>query len=64
MSERDRLGAGRRCDPLQDGNALTDARTRFVVTVMCAPGKPTLELVGESELAERAHPRAPRPATD
>ncbi|MFG3019339.1 cupin domain-containing protein [Streptomyces sp. NPDC048254] len=45
----------------QDGNALTDARTRFVVTMMCAPGKPMLELVGERELAERAQLRAPRP---
>ncbi|MER6464498.1 cupin domain-containing protein [Streptomyces sp. NPDC001228] len=46
----------------QDGNALTDARTRFVVTMMCAPGRPMLELVEEGELAERAHLRAPRPA--
>lgn len=45
----------------QDGNALSDARTRFVVTMMCAPGKPMLELVDEKELAERAHLRAPRP---
>ncbi|MFE3167507.1 cupin domain-containing protein [Streptomyces sp. NPDC059224] len=45
----------------QDGNALTDARTRFVVTMMCAPGRPMLELVDESELAERVHLRAPRP---
>ncbi|WP_079023141.1 cupin domain-containing protein [Streptomyces odonnellii] len=46
----------------QDGNARTDARTRFVVTMMCAPGKPMLELVDEDELARRAHLRAPRPA--
>lgn len=46
----------------QDGNALDDARTEFVVTMMCAPGKPMLELVAESELAERAHLRAPRAA--
>ncbi|MFI2377992.1 cupin domain-containing protein [Streptomyces sp. NPDC018964] len=46
----------------QDGNALTDAPTRFVVTMMCAPGKPMLELVGQEELAARAHLRAPRPA--
>jgi quercetin dioxygenase-like cupin family protein len=45
----------------QDGNALTDARTEFVVTMMCAPGKPMLELVDEDELAQRAHMRAPRP---
>ncbi|MGW4731941.1 cupin domain-containing protein [Streptomyces shenzhenensis] len=46
----------------QDGNAMTDARTRFVVTMMCAPGKPMLELVGEDELARRAPLRAARPA--
>ncbi|GHH94106.1 cupin [Streptomyces capillispiralis] len=45
----------------QDGNALTDARTRFVVTMLCAPGRPMLELVDERELADRAHLRAPRP---
>jgi putative hydrolase of the HAD superfamily len=45
----------------QDGNALGDTRTRFVVTMMCAPGKPMLELVSERELAERAQLRAPRP---
>ncbi len=45
----------------QDGNALPDARTQFVVTMMCAPGRPMLELVDEKELAERAHLRAPRP---
>lgn len=45
----------------QDGNALTDARTSFVVTMMCAPGKPMLELVDEEELEQRAHLRAPRP---
>ncbi len=45
----------------QDGNALADARTEFVVTMMCAPGTPMLELVADSELAERAHLRAPRP---
>ncbi len=45
----------------QDGNALTDARTRFVVTMMCAPGRPMLELVDEEELARRKRLRAPRP---
>ncbi|GEC05009.1 cupin [Streptomyces spinoverrucosus] len=45
----------------QDGNALADAPTRFVVTMMCAPGKPMLELVSEEELAQRAHLRASRP---
>lgn len=46
----------------QDGNALTDARTEFVVTMLCAPGQPMLTLVDEEELARRAHLRAPRPA--
>ena len=45
----------------QDGNALSDARTRFVVTMLCAPGKPMVQLVEEEELAQRAHLRAPRP---
>ncbi|MFD6291605.1 cupin domain-containing protein [Streptomyces sp. NPDC060205] len=45
----------------QDGNALADARTRFVVTMLCAPGKPMLELVDEEELVKRVHLRAPRP---
>ncbi|MCI4146645.1 cupin domain-containing protein [Streptomyces albogriseolus] len=44
----------------QDGNALDDSPTRFVVTMMCVPGKPMLELVDEEELAARAHRRAPR----
>lgn len=46
----------------QDGNALADTRTEFVVTMMCAPGKPMLELVEAEELRRRAHLRAPRPA--
>ncbi|SEF16855.1 hypothetical protein SAMN05216533_8021 [Streptomyces sp. Ag109_O5-10] len=45
----------------QDGNALTHARTRFVATMMCAPGRPMLQLVGEKEPAERTHLRAPCP---
>ncbi|WP_078912493.1 cupin domain-containing protein [Streptomyces sp. NRRL S-646] len=45
----------------QDGNALADARTRFVVTMLCAPGRPMLTLVDEAELEHRAHLRAPRP---
>ncbi|MFG2257401.1 cupin domain-containing protein [Streptomyces mirabilis] len=50
-------------DPIhyQDGNAPADARTRFVVAMMCAPGKPMLELVEEEEPEQRAHLRAPRP---
>lgn len=45
----------------QDGNALTDTRTRFTVTMLCEPGRPMLTLVDEDELAQRAHLRAPRP---
>ncbi|WP_416069845.1 cupin domain-containing protein [Streptomyces sp. AK02-01A] len=45
----------------QDGNARTDSWSRFVVTMMCEPGKPMLTLVDEEELAQRAHLRAPRP---
>ncbi|ADI03445.1 hypothetical protein SBI_00324 [Streptomyces bingchenggensis BCW-1] len=45
----------------QDGNALTDSKTRFIVTMLCAPGQPMLTLVDEEELAQRAHLRAPRP---
>jgi hypothetical protein len=44
----------------QDGNALADETTEFVVTMMCAPGKPMLELVDEEELRQRP---PPRPAT-
>ncbi|WP_105969251.1 cupin domain-containing protein [Streptomyces geranii] len=46
----------------QDGNALTDAPTRFVVTMLCAPGHPMLTFVDDTELAARAQLRAPRPA--
>jgi quercetin dioxygenase-like cupin family protein len=45
----------------QDGNALPDAPTKFLVTMLCEPGKPMLTLVDEEELAQRAHLRAPRP---
>ena len=44
------------------GNALSDAPTKFVVTMLCAPGQPMLRLVDEEELKERAHLRAPRPS--
>ncbi|GAA3803221.1 cupin domain-containing protein [Streptomyces chiangmaiensis] len=47
----------------QDGNALSDANTKFVVFMMCAPGQPMLTFVDEEELKERAHLRAPRPST-
>ena len=31
----------------QDGNALSDAPTKFLVTMVCAPGQPMLTLVDE-----------------
>lgn len=46
----------------QDGNNRTDSRSRFVVTMMCAPGRPMLTLVDDEELALRKDRRAPRPA--
>lgn len=46
----------------QDGNPRADTRLRYLVTMMCAPGKPMLTLVDEEELAQRAHLRAPRPS--
>lgn len=46
----------------QDGNALSDGRTEFIVTMLCAPGQPMLTVVDEDELARRTHLRAPRPA--
>jgi quercetin dioxygenase-like cupin family protein len=45
----------------QDGNNRKDTRSRFVVTMMCAPGKPMVDLVDEEELAQRKDRRAPRP---
>jgi len=45
----------------QDGNALADASTRFLVTMLMEPGKPMLMFVDDEELAQRAHLRAPRP---
>ncbi|WP_435792285.1 cupin domain-containing protein [Actinacidiphila glaucinigra] len=47
----------------QDGNALSDGRTEFIVTMLCAPGQPMLTVVDEEELAQRAGLRAPRPAS-
>ncbi|GCD39764.1 cupin [Streptomyces chrestomyceticus JCM 4735] len=44
----------------QDGNARTDTRLRFVVTMLCEPGQPMLVLVDDEELKQRAHLRAPR----
>ncbi|MGY0057690.1 cupin domain-containing protein [Streptomyces sp. LZ34] len=46
----------------QDGNALPDASTKFVVNMICEPGQPMLIFVDEEELAQRAHLRAPRPS--
>jgi quercetin dioxygenase-like cupin family protein len=45
----------------QDGNNRTDSWSRFIVTMMCVPGKPMLVLVDDDELAERRNRRAPRP---
>ncbi|MER5854678.1 cupin domain-containing protein [Streptomyces sp900105245] len=45
----------------QDGNALSDAPTKFVVTMLCEPGQPMLTFVDEEELKQRAPRRAPRP---
>ncbi len=46
----------------QDGNNRTDSWSRFIVTMMCAPGKPMISLVDDEELAQREDRRAPRPA--
>ncbi|AWW36084.1 cupin domain-containing protein [Streptomyces cadmiisoli] len=46
----------------QDGNNRTDVPVRFLVTMMCEPGKPMLVLVDEEELEQRKDRRAPRPA--
>jgi quercetin dioxygenase-like cupin family protein len=47
----------------QDGNNRADIRSRFLVTMMCTPGKPMLTLVDEEELAQRKDRRAPRPSS-
>lgn len=44
----------------QDGNNRTDSWSRFLVTMMCAPGQPMLTLVDDQELAQRKDRRAPR----
>ncbi|UUN30573.1 cupin domain-containing protein [Streptomyces sp. FIT100] len=46
----------------QDGNNRTDIPSRFVVTMMCEPGKPMLVLVDDEELEQRKDRRAPRPS--
>jgi quercetin dioxygenase-like cupin family protein len=45
----------------QAANNLKDARSRFVVVMMCVPGQPMLTLVSEDELAQRRDRRFPRP---
>jgi quercetin dioxygenase-like cupin family protein len=47
----------------QAANNLSDAWSRFVVTMIGVPGEPMLTLVSGSELAERRDRRAPRPAS-
>jgi quercetin dioxygenase-like cupin family protein len=47
----------------QAANNLSDAWSRFVVTMIGVPGEPMLTLVSESELAERRDRRAPRPTS-
>ncbi|BBY16993.1 cupin domain-containing protein [Mycolicibacterium litorale] len=43
-----------------DANNRDDVRSRFVVTMVCAPGRPMLVPVDDDELAARAHLRVPR----
>ena len=45
----------------QDGNNLTDASTRFVVTMFGVPGQPMLIPVSAEELEQRRPRRARRP---
>ncbi|OBI78054.1 cupin domain-containing protein [Mycobacterium sp. E740] len=42
-----------------DANNRDDIRCRFVVTMLCAPDRPMLELVSTDELAQRSHRRVP-----
>jgi quercetin dioxygenase-like cupin family protein len=46
----------------QDGNNRKDIPSRFIVTMLCEPGKPMLTLVDDEELAQRKDRRAPRPS--
>jgi quercetin dioxygenase-like cupin family protein len=46
----------------QDGNNRTDSWSRFIVTMMCVPGQPMINLVDDEELARRRDRRAPRPS--
>jgi quercetin dioxygenase-like cupin family protein len=45
----------------QDGNALADAESKFVVSMFAVPGEPMLVVVSDEELEERRDRRAPRP---
>ncbi len=45
----------------QDGNALADEESAFVVTMFCVKGTPMLIPVSEEELEARRDRRAPRP---
>ena len=48
-----------------DANNRDDVKCRFLVTMVCVPGRPMLELVDEKELAARSHLRVPaEPATE
>jgi quercetin dioxygenase-like cupin family protein len=48
-------------DPIHysDANNREDTKLRYVVTMLCVPGKPMLELVSDDELERRAHLRVP-----
>jgi quercetin dioxygenase-like cupin family protein len=46
-----------------DANNRDDVKSRFVVTMVCVPGRPMLELVDETELAARSHLRVPAQPT-
>jgi quercetin dioxygenase-like cupin family protein len=43
----------------QDGNNRDDIPVRFLVTMLCEPGKPMVDLVDGEELARRKDRRAP-----
>jgi quercetin dioxygenase-like cupin family protein len=45
----------------QDANNRDDIGGRFVVTMMCAPGQPMLQLVSDEELEQLKDRRIPRP---
>ncbi|WP_425577252.1 cupin domain-containing protein [Streptomyces enissocaesilis] len=45
----------------QDGNNRSATWCRFLVTMICAPGRPMLTLVEPDELQQRKDRRAPRP---